>query len=183
MRFWCACIAVLASMGQLSCSSDSSDLPLEYAIGDGEPVLGAKATMHVSPEFSRQDTRELFGALQTRDLRAVLESVSCGENVPAFKYTVSLWRQAPMHVRHVEVREDPWLEVGRKNECLTGGLKFFVIKTVEGIERRRRLGTSEAKAPGGPPDTANYGLKGVSCDCVARANGLPSVEYSHWPVY
>ena len=147
-------ILVLATVSELSCSRDTSYLPIEYSIGDGEPVLGAKVTFHVTPEFSRQDTQDLFAALKTQDLRSVLESVSCGEVVPEFRFTVSLWRQAPMHVRHIEVQEAPWLEVGRRNECLVGGMKFLVIKTIEGIEKRRKMETSAKGVSAAPASTA-----------------------------
>ncbi len=175
-------IVVLASVSELSCSHDTSYLPIEYSIGDGEPVLGAKASFRVTPEFSRKDTQDLFAALQTEDLRSVLNSVACGEVVPEFKFTVSLWRQAPMHVRHIEVQEAPWLEVGRKNECLVGGLRFFVLKTIEGIERSR-LEARAASDSRYPTSNVGGGVKGVRCDCVARSNGLPSVQYEHWPIY
>ena len=182
MRSLYFCILVLASMSELSCSRDTSYLPIEYSIGDGEPVLGAKASFPVSPEFSRKDTRDLSAALQTGELRSVLKSVACGEGVPDFQFTVSLWRQAPMHVRHVEVQEAPWLEVGRKNECLIGGLRFFVLKTIEGIERSR-LEARAASNSRYPTSGVGGGVKGVRCDCVARSNGLPSVHYEHWPIY
>jgi hypothetical protein len=175
-------ILALASMGGSSCARDSSYLPIEYSVGDGEPVLGAKVSFTVAPEFSGQDTQDLFDSLKTEDLRAVLASVACGETVPDFKFTVPLWRQAPMHVRHVEVRETPWLEVGRKNECLVGGMKFFVTKTIERIERQRRQETSATPRMQVPGSDVGGGLKGVRCDCEARSKHLPSVRYDHWPI-
>lgn len=183
MRSLYFAIVALISVCELSCARDSSYLPIEYSIGDGEPVFGAKVILRVSPEFSRQDTKAIFLALQTEELRSVLSSVACGETVPEFKFTVSLWREAPMHVRRIEVQETPWLDVGRRNECLVGGMKYFVIKTIEEIERGKRPRNSATGVTEGPASTVAGGVKGVACDCVARSNNLPSVSYQHWPIY
>ena len=171
----------------MTCSSGSSDLPLEFVAGDGEPVLGAKVSIPVSPAFARDDALLLYSALQSPELRTQLLAVSCGADVTHFSFTVSLWKQAPMHVRHVEVREEPWLENRPSSECLVGGMMFFAYNQIARTEKSLRLRGGETRRAGPNPPGMEadecIGMKGVSCDCAALSKGESAVSYQYCPSY
>lgn len=162
-----------------SCARDSSRLPIEYSVGKANPVLGAKVSLMVTSEFQREDVDTLYAALQSEELREQLRAVSCGEEVPTFRYTVSLWQQAPMHIRHIEVREEPWLENRPENACLVGGLQYFVYERIRRIERARRGGRPDAARVPGLLEIDHDEWSGVSCDCQARSRGEIGVQNLH----
>jgi hypothetical protein len=155
-----------------------SRLPLELVIGDEDPVLGAKVIVHVSGAFGRSETKQLHSALQSKRFRDLLVPYVCGDPLPEFSFTVSLWREAPFHVRHLEIQEQPKVDKRPENACFLAALEWFAIEEVKAIEKAKQR---DVAASTDRVEAAVSGCVGVfqgpTCDCSRRSSGTAAITW------
>lgn len=169
-------IPALLIVGLLGCHRRE---PVE-SVGDRGGVQGGGFTMSISREFTRDSLHALYASAISEDTQAALADFTCGDDVPAMRYELTLEPEGEWNERLVSVGYAPDLDSSFKDRCLTRGISYVFEELLAEIDTGPPIDYGYVNPHTGKPlgpleRTAN---RKPICRCDLRDSGREWVAYS-----